>query len=100
MKIIIFVWFLAIILSLPHAVFNKIVPVFTYRRLIRCRTVYPGNFSQWITLITVITQYILPLSITGMVYLFIAARVWSRDVLGVVTEAQLIKQAKAKRKVC
>ncbi|KAF8792108.1 G-protein coupled receptor 83-like [Argiope bruennichi] len=97
-KIISCVWVLAILLSLPHAIFNKVESVFTYRRLVRCRTVYPINMSKWITLIAVITQYILPLSITGVLYYLIIVQVWSRNSLGVVTEGQRVSQAKAKKK--
>ncbi|GIY42832.1 probable G-protein coupled receptor 83 [Caerostris darwini] len=97
--IIICIWLLAVVLSLPHAIFNEVVESFTYRPLIRCRTVYPDNMSHWITLFTVLTQYVLPLSLAGVLYCLIVAKVWARNVLGVVTEAQLISQARAKRKV-
>lgn len=95
----IIVWLLAILLALPHAVFNKIESIFTFRHLIRCRTTYPVNMRRWITLIAVTTQYVLPLTITGVLYWRIMVRIWSRDALGVVTEGQLIVQARAKRKV-
>lgn len=98
-RAMIIVWLLAILLALPHAVFNKIESIFTYRHLIRCRTTYPENMRRWITLIAVTTQYVLPLTITGVLYWRIMVRIWSRDVLGVVTEGQLIVQARAKRKV-
>ncbi|GIX93934.1 probable G-protein coupled receptor 83 [Caerostris darwini] len=97
-KIILGIWILAILLSLPHAIFNKVETVFTYRRLVRCRTVYPTNMSRWITLIAVITQYVLPLTITGVLYYLIIVQVWSRDAVGVVTEGQRISQARAKKK--
>ncbi|XP_055938069.1 G-protein coupled receptor 83-like [Argiope bruennichi] len=98
LKIILCVWILAILLSLPHAVFNKVESVFTYRRLVRCRTAYPVNLSRWITLVAVATQYILPLTITGVLYYLIIVQVWSRNSLGVVTEGQRVSQAKAKKK--
>ena len=98
-KVIVIIWIVAISLSLPHGIFNRIEDIFTDRPFIRCRTKYPYDINQWIILITFLTQYVLPLSVTGMAYFFIIARVWSRDVLGVVTEAQIIKQAKAKWKV-
>ncbi|KAG8181224.1 hypothetical protein JTE90_002906 [Oedothorax gibbosus] len=95
-QVTICIWLLAIFLSVPHAVFNKIDPIFTYRSLARCRTIYPKNTSRWITLFTIVTQYVLPLSVTGFLYYLTMARVWSRHV-GVVTEAQVISQAKSKR---
>ncbi|GIY33523.1 substance-K receptor [Caerostris extrusa] len=54
--------------------------------------------SRWITLIAVITQYVLPLTITGVLYYLIIVQVWSRDAVGVVTENQRISQARAKKK--
>ncbi|GFY58532.1 probable G-protein coupled receptor 83 [Trichonephila inaurata madagascariensis] len=97
-KIIACIWVLALLLSLPHAIFNKIDTVFTYRHLVRCRAVYPPDISRWITVTAVSTQYVLPLSITGVLYYLIISQVWSRNSLGVVTEKQRIIQAKAKKK--
>ncbi|GIY07623.1 probable G-protein coupled receptor 83 [Caerostris darwini] len=98
LKIVTCVWLLAIVLSLPHAIFNRIETVFTFRHLVRCRTLYPANMSHWITLIAVFTQYIIPLSITGVLYYLIIVQVWSRNSLGVVTEGQRVSQARAKKK--
>ncbi|KAF8792266.1 putative G-protein coupled receptor 83 like protein [Argiope bruennichi] len=97
-KTIICIWISAAILSLPHAIFSEVDSFFTYRPLTRCRSVYPENMSTWITLTSFITQYILPLSVTGILYCIIVAKIWSRNTLGVVTEAQLISQAKSKNK--
>ncbi|GFS75790.1 probable G-protein coupled receptor 83 [Nephila pilipes] len=97
-KIIVCVWLLALLLSLPHAIFNKIETVFTNRHLVRCRAVYPRDTSLWITLVAVFTQYVLPLSITGVLYYLIIGQVWYRNSLGVMTERQRVSQANAKKK--
>ncbi|XP_054719185.1 G-protein coupled receptor 83-like [Uloborus diversus] len=96
--IISFVWAISIVLAVPHAMFNKVESFLTYEVQYRCRTIYPAYMSQWITLITFTTQYFLPLSTTGFFYSMIVSKVWSRDVLGVVTEVQVVSQAKAKKK--
>ncbi|KAG8182858.1 hypothetical protein JTE90_002275 [Oedothorax gibbosus] len=97
-RAMVIVWLLSILLAIPHAVFNRIENVFSYRELIRCRTTYPVNMRSWITLTTAVTQYFLPLTVTGGLYWRIMVKIWSRGVLGVVTEGQMIVQARAKRK--
>ncbi|GFY41249.1 probable G-protein coupled receptor 83 [Trichonephila inaurata madagascariensis] len=97
-KIIVCVWILALVLSLPHAIFNRVETIFTFRHLTRCRAVYPPGTSRWITLIAVFTQYVFPLTVTGVLYYLIIIKVWSRNSLGVVTEGQRFSQEKAKKK--
>ncbi|GFU38246.1 probable G-protein coupled receptor 83 [Nephila pilipes] len=97
-KIIAGVWFLALLLSLPHAIYNRIEIIFTLKYLMRCRAVYPPGTSRWITLVAVFTQYVLPLTITGTLYYLIIVKVWSRNSLGVVTEGQMYSQAQAKKR--
>ncbi|XP_037091213.1 probable G-protein coupled receptor 83 [Pollicipes pollicipes] len=99
--IIAVIWLLAAIISLPHAVYNELVTVFTFRALTRCQTRYPSpsrQFRKWLTLVTSLTQYYVPLTITGVAYSIITRKVWSRAVLGAATEEQMVYQARAKRK--
>ncbi|GFT87203.1 probable G-protein coupled receptor 83 [Nephila pilipes] len=97
-KIIVCVWLLALLLSLPHAIYNRIEIIFTLTHMVRCRAVYPPGTSRWITLIAVFTQYVLPLTVTGTLYYRIIIKVWSRNSLGVVTEGQRYSQAQAKKR--
>ncbi|CAL1271635.1 unnamed protein product [Larinioides sclopetarius] len=94
-KIIICIWISAAVLSLPYAIFSEVDSIFTYRPLTRCRTIYPENTRPWIRLTTFVTQYVLPLSVIGILYCLIVAKVRSRSTLGVVTEAQLINNQNA-----
>ncbi|XP_043203801.1 neuromedin-K receptor-like [Amphibalanus amphitrite] len=99
--IIAVIWLLAAVISLPHAVYNEVVTVFTFRALSRCQTRYPRpsrDFRKWLTLLTSLTQYYVPLTITGVAYSIITRKVWSRVVLGAATEEQMVYQARAKRK--
>lgn len=99
--VIAIIWLLAAGISLPHAVYNEVVTVFTFRTLTRCQTRYPSpsrQFRKWLTLGTSLTQYYIPLAITGVAYSIITRKVWSRAVLGAATEEQMVYQARAKRK--
>ena len=97
--IIIFIWILALLLSIPHAIYNEIVHVFTFRFMIRCRVDYPeSHYRQWVTLITFLTQYLIPLSITAIVYLLIGIQIWQRARLGAMTKEQINFHAKSKKK--
>ncbi|CAN7939771.1 unnamed protein product, partial [Ixodes hexagonus] len=95
------IWALAVVLSVPHGVFNRIVAVFTYRRLVRCQVQYPtpsAQFRQWLTLATFLTQYLVPLSLTCFVYSRVSRVLWARGTLGALTKEQKASHTKAKRK--
>ncbi len=69
--IILSIWLWSGILSIPHAYFNEVVELFTFKTLIRCRAVYPDpndKYRQWITVLTFSTQYLIPLLITSKQY--------------------------------
>lgn len=66
--VIALIWILAAIHSIPHTIFNEVVPVITEgpkkEVLRRCVTVFPNfltNSQLWITIITFMTQYLIPL---------------------------------------
>ncbi len=66
--IILLIWLCSGLLSIPHASFNQVVELFTLKKLIRCRAVYPipeDIYRQWITIFTFLTQYLIPLLITS-----------------------------------
>ena len=69
--IILSTWFLAGLLSIPHSVFNREVKRFD---VIRCRVVYPElgfefDWRKWLTIEALLTQYLIPLSITCYLYI-------------------------------
>ncbi len=66
--VIVSIWLLAAIFSLPHFIFNRVVFRQTYRCVKRCEALYPKParfYSRAITLFTVGTQYLGPLVIIG-----------------------------------
>ncbi|GBO09505.1 putative G-protein coupled receptor 83 [Araneus ventricosus] len=89
-RTIICIWISAAILSSPQTIFSEVDSVFTYRLLTRCRIIYPENMKPWIALFTIVTQYVLPLSVTGILYCLIVAKVWSRNTTPAVV--QIISQ--------
>ena len=86
------IWLISFLLSLPHAAYNQVVQVTTvFRTVFRCRVVYPDDqlhLKQWIMIITFLTQYIIPLSITAIIYLLIGIQIWKRVQIGHMTEEQ------------
>ncbi|KAH9409120.1 Neuropeptide Y receptor, partial [Tyrophagus putrescentiae] len=70
------IWLVALTLSLPHAAFNRVkAKQFNGRILTRCAVRYPHvnfNFPLLLTVEVFFTQYLLPLSITLVVYVKIA----------------------------
>ena len=68
--IILLTWFLAGLLSIPHSVFNR--EVIRYN-VLRCKVVYPElgfefDWRKWLTIEALLTQYLIPLSITCYLY--------------------------------
>ncbi|KAH7980064.1 hypothetical protein HPB49_012930 [Dermacentor silvarum] len=95
------IWTLAGALSLPHAVFNRVVSLFTYRPLVRCQVQYPpppAEFRKWLTLATFLTQYVLPLTLTALMYSRVSYALWSRKALGALTREQQAWHTRSKRK--
>ncbi|XP_013780259.1 probable G-protein coupled receptor 83 [Limulus polyphemus] len=100
-RIISVIWILAALLAIGHAVFNKVLKVFSYRLMMRCRVVYPSpaeEYRKWHTFITTLTQYVIPLAMTTVAYGRVVVRIWRRETIGDVTEQQLASQLQAKRR--
>lgn len=75
------IWAVSVLLALPHSMFNRVVtvtnPPYTHSR--RCRAIYPDwvetNFPQkeiMLSFVAMLTQFLIPLSITGVLYTRIA----------------------------
>ena len=93
------IWLLAAIHSLPHTIFNRI-------------KIYPGNLrrclpqlpdSQYnlrliLTLVTFVTQYIIPLSCAGIIYTRIAFTILSQGRVGEATEDRVRQMTGQKRR--
>lgn len=99
--IILSIWLLAALLSIPHAIFNQVVEIFSFRILTRCRVIYPepvDAYRQGITVITFLTQYLIPLSITAIAYGGIGLQIWKRVRLGESTRQQAKLHTRSKKK--
>ncbi|XP_017494994.1 PREDICTED: uncharacterized protein LOC108383119, partial [Rhagoletis zephyria] len=79
------IWVASIILALPHSLFNQVVddspsPYLDQqgrsRKARRCRAMYPPDYVDTFNLIlsleTTLTQYLLPLTVTAVLYAKIA----------------------------
>lgn len=100
-RAVVCIWVLAGVLSLPHAVFNRVVSLFTYRMLVRCQVQYPApsaEFRRWLTLATFLTQYVLPLALTAFMYSRVSHTLWTRKALGALTREQQAWHTRSKHK--
>lgn len=62
------IWILATVLSIPHFIYNRVVPKQIHTCVNRCQAVYPSPsivYIQTITMFTFLSQYIVPLIIIG-----------------------------------
>ncbi|VDI24562.1 G protein-coupled receptor 83 [Mytilus galloprovincialis] len=96
------IWIVAILFSLPYGIYNKVQSVnWLTKNVRRCRQSFPEPaelFEQCLTLITIILQYIIPLTIIAVSYGRIVKKLWLRSSLGAVTQQQQVLHARAKRK--
>lgn len=85
------IWVIAIMVSCPYPALADIENEIAYIAVTRCRLIYPDpkiQFRQSLTIIVTITQYVVPLSITGITYYKICCIIWNRKFIGVVSESQ------------
>ncbi|CAG2175452.1 unnamed protein product, partial [Oppiella nova] len=101
--IIAVIWGLAIIVSLPLAIFNRIKEVtFQSQTVIRCRPQYPNfgfNYPLFLSVEVLVTQYVVPLTITCIVYVKIGLVVVQQGKLaGMSNDDRKRRQVEAKRR--
>lgn len=97
-----FIWTLSFTLAIPYGVFTEVrhVDIFV-AQIQRCISNYPDPsvfWEQYVTVFTIILQYVLPLLIIGLAYCRVVHKLWLRTHLGVVTEVQRTIQINAKRR--
>lgn len=97
------IWMIALTFSLPHAAFNRVkVKRFQGRELTRCMVQHPRvsfNFPLMLTVEVFITQYLLPLSITLVVYVKIAKIIARQGALICkLSDEKKRRQSEAKRR--
>ncbi|XP_046548369.1 probable G-protein coupled receptor 83 [Haliotis rubra] len=100
--VLVFIWVLAICLSLPYGIYTSVqeVNLFT-SKLRRCRSSFPDtldSFEQYLTVVTIIMQYCIPLAFIAFAYGRIVRKLWARTHVGAVTENQHQSQQRAKRR--
>ncbi|XP_054157274.1 G-protein coupled receptor 83-like [Oppia nitens] len=98
------IWTASGVLSLPHALFNQVV-VYREISLIRCRLVLSDKYHsreeqyrQWLTLLTFVSQYVIPLSIAAFCYCKIAFHIHRRGIVGHSTPQQVANNLRFNRK--
>lgn len=77
-------WLAAVMMSLPFAVFACARPVdMFWATVVRCTMCYPepaATYERVATLMTFVTQYVIPISVAAFAYIRIITTVWSREV--------------------
>ncbi|XP_052773776.1 G-protein coupled receptor 83-like [Mya arenaria] len=100
--VITIIWMVAIGLSLPFGLFNKVQTVdFFFKKVKRCTSDFPTPRDKWekyLTISTFFLQFIIPLTVIGITYGRIVRKLWVRTHVGAVTQNQHVSQQKAKRK--
>ncbi|CAL8081574.1 unnamed protein product [Orchesella dallaii] len=98
--LVIAIWIISGILSLPYALNHQVVTVLTVRIVKRCQADFGSlRHRQLLTVATFLAQYLLPLLFTTVSYISIMKRLWYRSSgLGSTTPRQVAAQSRAKRK--
>lgn len=95
--ILLAIWLLAAVHSLPHTVFNQVK---LKRNVWRCGPEFPkiDNWRLYLTLVTFTTQYIIPLSCAGIIYTRISFTILSQGRVGEATEDRARQMTSKKRR--
>ncbi|KAI1290197.1 putative G-protein coupled receptor 83 [Halotydeus destructor] len=95
------VWLAAMLLAWPYSVFHVVRDTFTFRPLTRCEVVYPEPdwlYRRSVNVLTMVTQFILPLCVTGYAYYQVGKKIYFRETVGAVTQNQIKGYRKSKIK--
>ena len=121
LKLLIFcIWLLAALHSLPHTIFSQVKTILvripmdtfnnTYARnstfeevtIRRCIPIFPreigSNFRLYLTLFTCVTQYFIPLSCAGVIYLQIGLAIRTQGKVGQISRLKAEQLSKKKRR--
>ena len=99
--ILVFIWLLSAVFSIPHGIHNKIKPLFMGLEIIRCQVIYPEPkdvYNKWYTLISLMTQYLIPITLTLICYVRISQFLWRRQIVGTVNEFHRIGIMRKKKR--
>lgn len=102
LSVLALIWLLAIGLSMPFGLYNKVQTVdFLLKKVNRCTSAFPEpseRSEKYLTACTLLLQYVIPLTVIGITYGRIVRKLWVRTHVGAVTENQHASQQKTKRK--
>jgi G protein-coupled receptor 83 len=99
--ILLLIWLLSALFSIPHGVYNQVVGVSEWNEIVRCRVVYPEPkdvFKQRFTIISLLTQYVVPIVLTLVCYVRISLFLWRREIVGQLTECHRISIIRRKKR--
>ncbi|XP_054162431.1 G-protein coupled receptor 83-like [Oppia nitens] len=96
--ILLIIWVLAALHSLPHTIFNGIVLIHGNRRCYPTLPETQYNLRLILTLETFVTQYIIPLSCAGVIYTRISFTILSQGRVGESTEDRARQMTGKKRR--
>lgn len=100
MVVVALIWIVSIILALPFGIYSKPTEIdHIITKVVRCTSNYPSPmFEQCLTVVTIIVQYFIPLTVIAVTYGRIVRRIWERSDLGAVTAYQHACRSKHKKK--
>ena len=100
--IIIVTWCMSTLMSLPFALYAQVETLHLLLNTVtRCRLCYPAPadlHEKAITLFTLISQYVIPMAVTGYAYGHIVRKLWARELVGQPSANQRLSHQKARRK--
>ena len=100
--VVLITWAFGSIMALPFVIFAKAERVELFlSSATRCRLRYPDpadKHEQIVTLTTVISQYVLPMTIIAIAYGRIVRKLWIRPMIGQPNPSQHVTQSKVKHK--
>ena len=85
------IWLVSCVLSIPFAFYNEVTEVNLFvRKVVRCRAIYPSaDYDKALTMLSFLTQYLVPLVIASVAYCSIAFHIKQRSKLGAMTREQI-----------
>ncbi|XP_054157454.1 G-protein coupled receptor 83-like [Oppia nitens] len=97
-RTLVLIWSLSVLLSIPHGLYNQLVSD-RFLALTRCKVTYPSQqFRQWLTIFTLLSQYLTPIFITIICYMRIGLFLWRRRIVGTVSEGQRLSINRRKKR--
>lgn len=84
------IWLVSFALATPFAIFNEVTEVDLWiKRSVRCRAIISTEYNKALTMLSFLTQYLLPLTIASVAYASIALSMRQRSKLGAMTREQV-----------